>query len=234
MSRIVALIGICTGFAALSGCVIVPHPVPADIEHHGQIRVQDGVIVSAGPRRLLEKVSKRIVTGHGDIRLVDAIAFRDAAFPEGGWQLATILDPNGGDAVAATGTDYLVLIGPGSLTSYGDDKGGYVPALAGVQYAEQTSRLVALVIELASREPVGMYSVEADGTPVMVTWIVLSAFKHPMTETAVLDGLADTIVAQLRGRSLHSPIRVAVLAAEGHSNPFNLPLANDPAVADGS
>lgn len=209
-------------FMSLGGCVILPHPVSETVEKFAEPELDERIVVSAGPIKMIKKVSKHIAKRDDEIEIVDAVGFRDAVFPNGDWRLAKLLD---GDASAHRSTDgvrYVVLIGAEPMTQYGEDKGGYVPALAGVMYSSQTSRLTALVLDIESGQVITTMSAEAQGTPVMVTWIVVSAIKHPLTDSAVLGGLSEAIVAEIRDHAGNGPLRIAVLAAEGSADPFGI------------
>ena len=46
--------------AMISGCVVVPHPVPADVVEIADSDLDPDLVVSAGPRRLIEKIGRRL------------------------------------------------------------------------------------------------------------------------------------------------------------------------------
>lgn len=210
MNRLTILaISFCT---LCSGCVVIPHPVPVDVEISAVGDIDGEALVSAGPRRTLEKIGAGMVEADGDMAIVPAIEFRDAAFPFGGWRLGMLLEPGAETILPA---DYLVLLRSGVRTEYEEDMGGYIPGFIGGSYGERSSAIEALVVDLGTRRPVAFLNVQATGTPMTLTWIVVTAVKHPMTETAVLEGLPEALSEAIRNVRPNGKLRVAVLAAEG-------------------
>lgn len=212
--------------AMLSGCVVVPYPVSADVAEVPDFSLDPNLRIGAGPRRLIADISER-VSNQEDIDIVDSITFRDAAFPEGGWRLLDLLDPARSIRVAERlDVEYLVLLGPALMDQSSDEHGGYMPLVAGVMYAEEKSTMSAVIVDLRLAESVVLYRVEASGTPVALVWVVVAAMKDPMTESAVLSGLSEAIARRVvegrRGRR----VRIAILAAEGSDNPFGEPAGD--------
>jgi hypothetical protein len=212
--------------AMISGCVVVPHPVPADVVEIADSDLDPDLVVSAGPRRLIEKIGRRLAD-EGPVDVVDAIRFRDIAYPSGGWRLGDLLETDHARRVAEqAGVDYLVLIGLPEMSQWNDEKGGYFPGLAGVMVAEEKSTMAAAIIDLHARKPVVMYRVEATGTPVAVVWVVVGAIKDPMTASAVLEGLSTKIVQWVSDGDARGRATVAILAVEGGDNPLAAPQAD--------
>jgi len=65
-------------------CVFIPYPTRPDVAQSEVITVADErTLVTLGPRKLLEKVTKEIQEANPAIDVVDGLTFRDVAFPEG-------------------------------------------------------------------------------------------------------------------------------------------------------
>lgn len=220
MNTINRLFSLAASCAAISGCVVVPYPVADTVETVDQATLDKQIVVTAGPRRMIEAISERVQDRDPDIDIMPPVEFRDAAFPDGGWTLAALLTEASNDRRVRTGARYLIVVGSDPITTTGEDKGGYVPALAGVMYTTQTSTLTGTLIDLQTAEPVRFFRVSAEGTPAAAIWIVVSAVKYPMTESAVLNGFAEALVGEIRQAMPSGPVRVAMLAAEGSRNPF--------------
>ncbi len=214
----------------LTGCVIVPHPVAPHTERAEEIRLADDILVSVGPRRLLEKITDKVSKRRKDITVVDALTFRDAAFPDGGWQLADLLERGNAARVGSElDVQFLILIGAGNIEKLGEDKGVYVPGLIGLQYTERTSVLSVLVIDLPNAQPVAQYRIEASGKLGMANWVIFFAIKVPMTESAVLRGLMDALDKSVAVQTGRDKTRIAILAAEADADSLEDPNADDEA-----
>jgi hypothetical protein len=189
------------------------------MQQTNNIGIAPDVLVTIGPRRLIEKVQKNIAEADGTITFVDSLAFRDAAFPDGGWRLSKLMSPVVSAAISEqTSTRYLVVLGPARLGVSSDEKGGYVPALVGAQSAKETTELSAAIIDLQTASLATHLHATAEGTFASATWIVVSAMKVPMTQTSAFNGLTEAIA-----RTVGPDARVAILAAEGSAEPF-IPL----------
>lgn len=204
--------------AALQACVAVPHNVPADVLQTTDVEIAPETLVSVGPRRFIDDVRKRILEQDDTIRIADSLAFRDLAFPEGGWELSQLLDPAMSAAVSKQAdVQYLVLLGPAALYEESDEKGGYVPLLVGAESSKITTSLTAAIFDLAAADLVKFVRSEAEGTFASVTWIIYMAMKVPRTQAAAFNAFGKAIVDEVGpGASL------VILAAEGAEEPFTL------------
>jgi hypothetical protein len=204
---------------------VAPH-----IERAEEIRPADDILVSVGPRRLLEEITDKVSKRRKDITVVDALTFRDAAFPDGGWQLANLLERDNAARVARElNVQFLILIGAGNISQSGEDKGVYVPGLVGLQYAEKTSELSVLVIDLPNAQVVAQYRIEASGTVGMLNFVIYFAVKVPMTKAAVLRGLMDALDTSVAVQTGRDKTRIAILAAEADTDSLEDPKADDEA-----
>ena len=214
----------------LTGCVIVPHPVAPHIERAEEIRPADDILVSVGPRQLLEKITDKVSKRRKDITVVDALMFRDTAFPDGGWQLADLLERGNAARVAKElNVQFLILIGAGKIRQSGEDKSVLLPGLLGLQYAEETSELSVLVIDLPNAQPVEQYRIEASGTAGALYFVIYIAMKFPMTKAAVLRGLMDALDTSVAVQTGRDKTRIAILAAEAGADSLEDPKADDEA-----
>jgi hypothetical protein len=106
-----------------------------------------------------------------ELEIVDSLAFRNSIFPEGGWQLSQLLDPAVRPRLAASGADYLVVVGPVRVAA---DEGhglflevpgfGFYGAASG---STQGSALV-LIVDLARGAVLDAVETRARGTDVAV------------------------------------------------------------------
>lgn len=208
--------------ALAAGCVIIPYPVAPDIERIEEVRLAADVVVSAAPRRLLEGVSERLEKANDELTVVDPIAFRDAAFPEGGWRVDDLLQPGRCQAVAKElDVRFLVLIGGGAVRAR-DEMGIMAPLMMplGAMTMGETSVLSAVVVDLESGETACRVRSQAEGTGAMFAWVMAVVAIAPMTGSAAERGLARAITDAIADEGVHGPMRVAVLAAEASGDPF--------------
>ena len=158
--------------AILTGCIVIPQSVDATVEAHEEVRLNEDILVSVGPRRLLDNIAQNISKLDRGITIVDSLAFRDTAFPEGGWRLSDLIEPAERrlSVAAALDVGYLVLLGPASLEEMSDEKGGMVWPLGAVS-GKETSTLSAVVIDLSSGRALSQLAVSASGTYHAVLYI---------------------------------------------------------------
>jgi hypothetical protein len=149
-------VAVCVSLLALliGGCLLpVPLPVRPDVTRIDEVRISDDVLVSAGPRLLLERLSRRLEKSRPGLTVVDPIAFRDTAFPEGGWRLDELLEPERRERIDdSLGVRFLVLIGAG-VTQVRDQIGIFFPGLSAAAMRE-TTVLAAVVFDLDTGLPV--------------------------------------------------------------------------------
>jgi hypothetical protein len=208
----------------MAGCAIIPVPVlPAQVDRFDDVHLANDVIVSAGPRRLIERLSKRLRKAYPDLTIVDPILFRDAAFPEGGWRLSDLIESGRCQQVAEdSDVQFLVLIGAGAAET-GDEMGIMFPLvvpLAGVMTLTETLVLNAVVLDLKSGKPVCRQRSEATGVVGMAYWVIAFAAVVSMPSSALERGLANGIAEAIAEETDSAAVRVAIMAAEARGDPF--------------
>lgn len=197
----------------IAGCVIVPHPASHEVERADQIEGADLITITVGPRELIDEVSRRIVKHSPDIEIVDPLTFRDTAFPDGGWSLKELLDTKRCTEVAEQlDVQYLVLLSEAQVET-GDEKGFLIPFL-GAMAASEESTLGALVIDLRHGAMLSQLSATSSGKGGMLYYVIFMVATDPMTESAVIKGLSESIAKTLENESHEGELRIAVLAGE--------------------
>ncbi|MDH3375116.1 MAG: hypothetical protein OEM85_17290 [Gammaproteobacteria bacterium] len=215
------LAGLAVLAIVFGGC-IAPQTVDPEIHVIEKVRLADDVLVSVGPRRILESLSKRIAKHDRDIAIVDGLTFRDTAFPEGEWRLSALVEvPERRSSVAAAlDVKYLVLVGPAKLEEITDEKGEFYGIVPSAVSGTETSTLSAVVIDLNSGQSLSQIVAKASGTYRVGAYLIYVAGTDPMTESAVYSGLSEAIVGAVRKDSGEGKVRLALLAAEGTAEPF--------------
>jgi hypothetical protein len=105
-----------------ASCIPVPYPVTPEVAISEKPVLANDILLSVGPRELLESISREIKASHENIEIIDGELFRDTAFPEGGWRLGQLLEPSTCNRVQQQlNIDYLVIVGPEKLI-LSDDK----------------------------------------------------------------------------------------------------------------
>ncbi len=199
----------------IMGCIIVPTPVTPHIETDEEVHLSDYTMVTVGPRKLLENIGERITDSRTGIEVVDGLAFRDSAFPEGGWLAKDLLQPAAAKRVAEElDVDYLVLISVEVIEEYGDEHNYLIPVLGGVMSGQEKSALSAIVIDLRQASLLPRIRVEASAKWRGAIWVIYGVGTDPMTEAAVLEGISDAITSTLSEHAGRDDIRIALLAAE--------------------
>lgn len=199
-----------------AGCVVVPYSPPAE-SSSTPVRLEqaDRVLVTVGPRQLLEDTSDALRRRDRDIEIVDSFAFRTAVFPEGDWRLSRLLDPGRRSLLAASGADYLVVVGP-VLTGARDERGLFVGTAYGFYGAgtntTQGSALM-LIVDLARGEILDALRTRAEGTDVAVGFFY-GLIIHATTESSVRRACLDSVVETLRRVHPEGRLRLALMAAE--------------------
>lgn len=216
--------------ALLCACV-VPHSVDPEVQVFEEVRPAEDVRVSLGPKSVLDDLAQQIEKLDRRIRVVDGLTFRDTAYPEGGWRLSDLVDSSERrDTVAAKlGVDYLVLLGPGK-TRTSDEKGEILVIVPSGIKGTETSRISAVIFDLASGQALSRLDVEASGTYRVGTYLIYMVGTDPKTQAASLRGLSTGISEQLRKVAGEQPIRIAILAAESKTEPFRSPTPAVPPV----
>lgn len=200
----------------LAGCVIVPYPVSHENVRTDEVEITDQIYVTVGPRKLIDDVSKRIVKHNPNIELVDPLLFRDAAFPAGRWSLNELLEPDTRTRVAEQlDMQYLVLLTP-MLVEEGEEEGFLIPLAFGAMAVSENSTLSAIIIDLRRGSVICQLSSSSSGHGRLLYYVIYIVAADPMTESAVISGLSESIAETLAAESHSGRLRVAVLAAEAH------------------
>lgn len=204
----------------LAGCVVVPYPVTPEIRRIDDVEIIDPVLVTIGPRRLIDAVSESIVKHHADVELVDPLLVRDTAFPDGGWSLQELLQSGRCKAVAEQlDVQYLVLVAPAKLER-GEEKGVFIPLAFGAMKASEKSTLSSVIVDLGNGSLLCQVQAEASGHERLLYYVIYIVAADPRTEAAVIEGLGKTIAETLASHRPGERLRIAVLAAEGSEEPF--------------
>ena len=208
----------------IAGCVVVPYPVSNETARVDEVEITDQIHVTVGPRELIENVSRRIVKHNPNIELVDPLTFRDAAFPSGSWSLQELLKPENRTRVAEQlDMQYLVLL-TSALVEAGEEEGFLIPFL-GAMAVPEDSTLSALIIDLRHGSVVSQLSAKSSGKVRMLYYVIIMVAADPMTESAVISGLSESIAETLAAESHSGRLRIAILAAETSENTEGQPSA---------
>jgi hypothetical protein len=207
--------------ATQAACVAVPYSVePTTAETATVVLPSADILVTVGSRKFLEAMEKSITKQDPDIEIVDAVAFRDVAFPAGNWYLNALLTPASCERIQqAMAVDFLLLFGPLEETQGGirgahlmhENLGAPLPFGIGRMDAEAT--LSALVIDLKAGEIVCQVDVSAEGTATIISY-VYSLVPYPNTDDSAMDGIAEELVEEIREHTDQSRPRVVLMTAE--------------------
>jgi len=204
--------------ALLAGCLMVPYkpkaqvtPVAADLydaEH---------IVLTIGPRRLLHDIGKEITNLDPQIQLVDSLTLRDALFPSGGWTLATLLNEANRPILAASGAEYLAIIGqPSSEKTKSVGAFGFYMGFAGALKETEQSSIAIMLVDLKQGRMLNGADIRADGTTV-----ALGAFYAlivvPRMDASLHEGVGSAIVQAIRKARPNASVKVGLLAMENAS-----------------
>jgi hypothetical protein len=172
----------------------------------------EDILVTLAPRNFLESVEKALAEEDPRIEIVDALPFRDSAFPEGGWTLAQLAAAeNCARLRERTGVDTVVLVGP-LETESGQLRGPYIWP-AGVGQSRSESTLSAILIDLERSALACQVDVSAAGKYTVMSW-GWTVPVIPLTESGALHGMAQSLSEEIRKLTDREHPRVVVLAAE--------------------
>ena len=207
---------------SIPGCAVgVPGISSREVVRSRDAKVQDTAVVSLAPRKLLEKVSKKIETSYDNIELVDSLQFRDTAFPEGGWRLTELLTPETAQRVCKQlNVDYLALIG--TLDVSDEEKGFFFPLLAGAISIESKAELSALIVDLHTGEVISKISSEASGTGYILYYVIFIAGAGSEPSYDSISGLANEIGRIVTELTPQGKPRLAILALEPFEVSYDL------------
>lgn len=204
---------------------IAPHSVEPKIQVFEQVKLAGDVRVTVGPRAILDNLGGRIGKFDRNIVVMDGLAFRDAAFPDGGWYLSSLIQaPERRSSIRQSlGVDYLVLIGPARLEEITDEKGDFHVLVPSGVSGTKTSTLSAVVIDLITGQEVTWIVVEASGTYRVGSYLIYIAGTDPATDSAAYRGLSEAVASTVRQHHGAGRTGIAVLAAESTADPFSAP-----------
>jgi hypothetical protein len=200
----------------ITGCVVVPYKPKAEVVESQEVALDPAaVMVTLGPRSLVEEITEAIVDEDKEIRIVPAQDFLDVAIPGEDATLQGLL--SSGHAQRArqlTGADYLVLVGEKKEYTT-DEAGGMIPYLGfyGLFKEKDHTTLLSTIIDLAHARPLSDVSAHAQGTAAGAG-AFYGLFIVPMTGSSARDGLVRGVVATLRRAAGPGSLAIAVAAGE--------------------
>jgi hypothetical protein len=216
-----------TGLVVLlgSGCAMAPHPVEPYVNRTQEIDVADDTLVSIGNYELMESLTARLKKNDYGLEIADRIVFRDAAFPNGGWQLNELLTPeNCARTISETGVTHMALIGPAAIEEE-EIEGYYFPLVIGGMKADQKLTLAAVIYDLRSQDIVCRIESSAEGSSLVAIYIIIAVGTWPLTESAALNGLADEIALAISEDMNGEPTKIVLMGAESPTD--DTPLTAD-------
>jgi hypothetical protein len=200
----------------ITGCVVVPYKPKAEVVESQEVALDPAaVMVTLGPRSLVEEITEAIADEDKEIRIVPAQDFLDVAIPGEDATLQGLL--SSGHAQRArqlTGADYLVLVGEKKEYTT-DEAGGMIPYLGfyGLFKEKDHTTLLSTIIDLAHARPLSDVSAHAQGTAAGAG-AFYGLFIVPMTGSSARDGLVRGVVATLRRAAGPGSLAIAVAAGE--------------------
>jgi hypothetical protein len=200
----------------ITGCVVVPYKPKAEVVESQEVALDPAaVMVTLGPRSLVEEITEAIVDEDKEIRIVPAQDFLNVAIPGEDATLQGLL--SSGHAQRArqlTGADYLVLVGEKKEYTT-DEAGGMIPYLGfyGLFKEKDHTTLLSTIIDLAHARPLSDVSAHAQGTAAGAG-AFYGLFIVPMTGSSARDGLVRGVVATLRRAAGPGSLAIAVAAGE--------------------
>ena len=194
----------------LTGCV--PYPVPSDTSTSTDISINQDLLLTLAPRDYLETFTEEITRRYKNIEVTDGFLFRNIAFPEGGWKLKQLLEPDNCARVKAElDIDYVVILGQEEHLQ-GEVKGIFIPFFgAGTQAKE--SRVSAAILDITSGNFECQINVEAEGHSSAIFFVIVGGGAEPLTVSSAIAGLAKEtglVIGKLTG---FKNTRIAVIAA---------------------
>jgi len=200
---------------SLAGCAVaVPLEGKTEIVLQQNPETTVNTLVTVGPKRLLDILTKQILKIAPKLEPVNALVFRDTAFPQGGWQLEHLLDPQQRNRIVQSlQVDYLVLISP-LVYTVGDASGFFFPLVAGAQSAEHKSTLSATIYDLNSGSALCRIDVTSKGKERVLYYVVIFAATAPHAVTPTIEAMAKEIAKTIENVAKKDRIRFTVLAAE--------------------
>lgn len=198
----------------LTGCVVFRYTPKAHTSWTAaNIDNAEEVQMTIGPWRELDLVATGMRRAEPRIEIVDALRFRDAAFPTGDWTLRTLLEPGGCHWDEEYGPDYLAIVDSLILSSKGWGFFAWYVMFLGLDVTKESGRMTALVVDLERRCELDLVTSEGRGRGFAAGFGPVIAIVPVMSKSTV-DGLAAAIARRLAQQKPAGAVRVAVMAAE--------------------
>jgi hypothetical protein len=199
-----------------TGCVVVPYRPSADVAMATDIALDPAdLIVTAGPRKLLQDIGKRLTRHDPAVTVVGPAAFADVAFLDEDVRLARLLAPDACSRVREQlGVQYVVLLG--EVEEQTLEERGFMAVYMGffgLAQSKERTALAATIIDLEARRPLSNVRSDAEGSSTGVG-LFYGLFIVPMTESSAKAGLVRGVVASMRQDAGKGPLKIAVMAAE--------------------
>lgn len=173
------------------------------------------ILVTAGPRELLEDVGKSLHRQDKEFTIVDPREFADIAFLDEDVHLARLLDAAVCARVRAQlDVRYVVLVG--EVEEQTLDERGFMAVYMGffgASKAKERTALAATIIDVERAQPLQNVNSKAEGSALGVG-MFYGLFVVPMTESSAKAGLARGVAASIRQAAGAGPLNIAVMAAE--------------------
>ena len=200
----------------ITGCVVVPYKPKAEVVESQEVALDPAaVMVTLGPRSLVEEITEAIADEDKEIRIVPTQDFLNVAIPGEDATLQGLLSSGHAQrAREVTGADYLVLVGERKEYTT-DEAGGMIPYLGfyGLFKEKDHTTLLSTIIDLAHARPLSDVSAHAQGTAAGAG-AFYGLFIVPMTGSSARDGMVRGVVASLRRAAGPGPLAIAVAAGE--------------------
>jgi hypothetical protein len=206
----------CALAAMPAACVVVPYSPPTESQST-PVRLENAqqVILTIGPRELLEDAREALRRRDDELEIVDSLSFRNTVFPDGDWRLSRLLDQSGHARLAASGADYLVVVGPVIVDEL-DLKGPFLASALGFYGAAAGSAegsALVLIVDLARGTVLDAVKTRAEGTDVAVGYFY-GLIIHATTESSIRRACLDSVIETIRAARPRGSLRIALMAAE--------------------
>jgi hypothetical protein len=216
MRRFATALPIITVLVVLAACIVVPYRPAAEVATTTAIVLDPAaIVVTAGPRALLEEVAKRLRRQDEQFTIVSAAEFADVAFLDEDVHLARLLDPSVCARVRQQlDVRYVVLVG--EIEEQTLEERGFMAVYMGffgASKAKERTALAATIIDVERAQPLQNVSSNAEGLGLGVG-VFYGLFVVPMTESSAKAGLVRGVAASIRQAAGAGPLNIAVMAAE--------------------
>jgi hypothetical protein len=214
----------------ITGCVVVPYKPKAEVVESQEVALDPAaVMITLGPRSLVEEITEAIADEDKEIRIVPAQDFLNVAIPGEDATLQGLLSSGHAQrAREVTGADYLVLVGERKEYTT-DEAGGMIPYLGfyGLFKEKDHTTLLSTIIDLAHARPLSDVSAHAQGTAAGAG-AFYGLFIVPMTGSSARDGMVRGVVASLRRAAGPGSLAIAVAAGERPWSPEDEASPDEP------